>query len=348
MESQVIDDSHTIDKYYNFINSYSEPTTPLLNGFVVHYIKNIPNKRLNFKCKKFAVEHYFMKTSQCKGLPFEMFVKAVSDVFKQIKRLRTKKSVGWSKIVQLFNTPFAYQPPSTSKRTSFEALHNKDLVLEGDVDLNLVGANDGIHFKPLEVTSPSVSQDVLLEATSTSKESNLDLDVEGKLKNSTESRKEKCPMCDRRNKKILKRQEWIKFVTNKYDPFHLPSIKILQQCIRRHNVKIEALKPKVKAQFEKEQERHQLEIEPLSKELNYLQDSYTEMQVKFQNDSAQHQQKLLEVKSELSCYQTEIDMLKLELARVKAENKLLLKEKARVIEQYEVVVLEGGTESESD
>ncbi|XP_059172387.1 uncharacterized protein LOC131953284 [Physella acuta] len=336
MEPQGSDDSYTLNKYFDLRESFSEPTTPLLNGFIIRNLKCMRNQRMNVQCKRFAKKHYFMKGTSCQGAYFKKFVEAVSDLFHQLQGLlRFKKTVRWSEIVELFNTPFAFQP--SPKCTSFKQLYNENLALKA--------------LKPLEEARPSVSQDGWPEATSTCKEnqeSNFDLNVEGKLENSSELRKEICPMCDRRNKKILKRKKWIEFLTNKCDPSQLPNINTLRTRISRADLKIEALKLKIKAKFDNEQERHQLEIEPLAKELKYLQDSYAEMQVKYQNVVQEHQEKQLEAKSELSCSQTEVDMLRVELARAKAENKLLLRERERVIEQYEVLVLEGATDSESD
>ena len=93
--------------YATFIESFSEPTTPLLNGYVIHFLQVTPRTSLNAVCRQLAVAENLVNIND--ALYFKRFVTTVSKLQKNLQCLRRKQQFNWHKIIELLKQPFVYQ-----------------------------------------------------------------------------------------------------------------------------------------------------------------------------------------------------------------------------------------------
>ncbi|XP_059172467.1 uncharacterized protein LOC131953336 [Physella acuta] len=222
-----------IGTYDKLINCYSEPTEPLLNGYIARSVQHCTMKNLTFVCSKDMAEKQGLTNANSELI--QKFYSAVSKLMREINHLKKDTITNWNKIVELLNKPFTSKDevittvmPNGEIHTNnleiikVHKLPTKELSLSKE-DRPSVAREVKIHTSPFIVKSlikPKVSPSVFTDEQMTPvEESGNGLTIKTNC----------CSRCHVTGQELLKSRKTIKELQEKCRTLQVPRIERMQK-----------------------------------------------------------------------------------------------------------------------
>ncbi|XP_059171214.1 uncharacterized protein LOC131952525 [Physella acuta] len=319
--------------YVELLKSFSEPSIPLLNGYVAHWINycNGPSRRkiINqlIAHKNLAVEN--------DPVGYRKVGNAVARLLSEIKHVRRLGVKSWNKIVNIMQTPFYVQPlPDYSKLLKDEMSSEMTGGIPSMEDGQLTFLDEHSYFisggdvytevpNSTEVEnkiSAEVKHEPVMEKSGFFKDKR---DIVEKMKQSEmvagyRLRGNKCSRCVIRNQSIRMYKERIKKLREETTAGRVLKFQYLKGQLRRKSQQIQNWKAKYVLERNKNQRSKQHTgnddgkvkgMDEKTKELMILRIQNTKLQKKFQVVSDHHLQVIKELRTQVESAKNETSKL---------------------------------------
>ncbi|XP_059172458.1 uncharacterized protein LOC131953330 isoform X3 [Physella acuta] len=157
-----------VGNYNSLLDCFTEPTDPLLTGYIVRSIHYSIVKNRSLVCKQ-IVERQALFDIKNKVI-LKRFIVSVSHLMKKVLCLRRKQIINWHKLVELLNTPFSFNTSNEVKDTKKQnslAIQSffkcsVDPSSSADKQMTIIGESKyGLRIKPSCSKCPKINKELL-------------------------------------------------------------------------------------------------------------------------------------------------------------------------------------------
>jgi hypothetical protein len=335
------------------IETFSEPSVPLLNGYVVYMMQVYKNTSINKLSEQLALEQHLADVGDDVGL--RKVYNAVKRLKKEVSRLRCTPTRNWNRIVELLTHPFFVQDEIADSgkdiagpSVSAEGISNDSFITGDD---NMVVGSACMEEHNYCVTDGSSADVGVFTATS--------IDSTYRLRAS------KCARCVLRNQTILRCKYTISKLRKDAKTVEAVKVKSLRKSLQRKQTQIQCWKRKYFTEKKKNQQMSKqvlagAETAGKGKLLRIAHIKYAKLQVRFQRTTRHLQQVIRELRAKIDSAKwemdrliadndrllKEIDALRGERDKISAKNDILQAENLKLIEEFDRVIDENHNDDE--